>query len=65
MLIWEAVSHIIATGTDRNIIWQIGGREIHITSFDDTSFKIAFDPLLVAEAIYQAILETSAKRPTI
>jgi hypothetical protein len=59
MLIWEEVSHVVATGTDRNIIWQIGGREIHIQSFDDTSFKIAFDPLLVAEAIYQAILETS------
>lgn len=58
MLLWEAESPLVSGGRDRKIIWQIGEWEIHINSFDDTGIEIAFDPLLVAEAIYQAMIDS-------
>lgn len=57
MLLWEEDVPIGPSGHERKIIWQMDDYEIHITSFDDTSFRIALDPLHVAEVIYQTINE--------
>lgn len=56
MLIWDEQAAMGGPNAkEHNIIWQIAGQEIHITSFDDTGIPIALDPLLVAETIYQVI----------